>query len=180
MIKRRYGDRKEWKRVLQRRYAQTFIHTKDFKGYITLLHTLKVSEPLNTSYGENNVCIVDHGYMWLQQFPCDKNHCVTTMFDRNGNVVQWYIDICLRNGEENGSPWWDDLFLDIVVLPTGELFLKDEDELEEAFSRGVIDKDQYKLALNEVENLKSLIVKGNFDLIKLSNDHKEILNSMLK
>jgi uncharacterized protein len=180
MIKRRYGDRKEWKRVLQRRFAQSFLNTKDFKGYITLLHTLKVSEPLHTRYGEKDVCIVDNGYMWLQEFPCDKHHCVTSMFDRNGNVVQWYIDICLHNGAENDIPFWEDLFLDIVVLPTGELILKDEDELEEAFSRGIIDKFQYKLALNEVETLKSLISKGDFNLIKQSKTHKEILYNMLK
>lgn len=179
MIKRRYGERKDWKRVLQRRYAQTFLTTKDFKGYITLLHTLKVSNPLHTRNGEKDICIVDNGYMWLQQFPCDKNHCVTTMFDSSGNVVQWYIDICLHNGAENNIPFWDDLFLDIVVLPTGELIIKDEDELKDALLRGIIDKYQYKLALNEVGNLKSLIEKGNFSLIKLSNTHKKILSNML-
>ncbi len=66
------------------------------------------------------------------------------------------------------------------MLPTGELILKDEDELEDALIRGIIDKYQYKLALNEVENLKSLIDKGNFSLIKLSNTHKKILSNMLK
>ncbi|WP_240620311.1 DUF402 domain-containing protein [Peribacillus acanthi] len=32
--------------------------------------------------------------MWLQQFPWGKNHSVTTMLDANGDIVQWYIDIC--------------------------------------------------------------------------------------
>lgn len=101
-------------------------------SYITLLNTIKVTEPLSVNYGERKVCIVDDGYMWLQQFPLEKNHSVTRMFDANGDIVQWYIDICLRNGVENNVPWMDDLFLDIVVLPNGEIIEKDADELEEA------------------------------------------------
>lgn len=49
-------------------------------------------------YDTRDVCIVDDGYLLLQQFPFNKNHSVTTMFDAKGNIVQWYIDICLENG----------------------------------------------------------------------------------
>lgn len=55
------------KRVLGRKYAQAFLDTKEFKGYITLLHVIKVAEPLSVQ--EKNICIVDDGYTWLQQFP---------------------------------------------------------------------------------------------------------------
>lgn len=37
MLKRKYGDRSEWKRVLKRQYAQTYLDTKDFKGYLVRL-----------------------------------------------------------------------------------------------------------------------------------------------
>ena len=97
MLKRKYGDRSEWKRVLKREYAQSYVDSTVFKGYITLLHTIKVIKPLTVIYGEEKICIVDNGYMWLQQFPLDENHSVTTMFDANGEIVQWYIDICLQN-----------------------------------------------------------------------------------
>jgi uncharacterized protein len=93
-------------------------------------------------------------YMWLQQFPIEKNHSVTTMFDARGEIVQWYIDICFRNGIENDIPWMDDLFLDIVLLPSGEIIEKDADEIEDALTKGTIDKPLYDLAWNEVENLK--------------------------
>lgn len=179
MLKRRYGNRSEWKRVLQRQYAQSFLDTDEFKGYVTLLHTIEVSKPSFVNYGEKNVCIVDDGYMWLQQFPLEKKHSVTTMFDANGEIVQWYIDICLCNGIENGIPWWDDLFLDIVLLPTGEVVEKDADELKDALSKGIIDKHLYDLAWNEFNHVKVLISSGKFDLIKLSNSHKEILFDLL-
>lgn len=175
MLKRKYGDRSEWKRVIKRKYSQSYMDTEEFKGYITLLNTIKVSEPLWVSYGKKNVCIVDDGYMWLQQFPLDKNHSVTTMFDANGDIVQWYIDISLCNGIDNHIPWMDDLFLDIVLLPSGEVIELDADEIEDALSKGIIDKSLYDLAWNEVKNLKSLISNGDFDLVKLSKSHKEVL-----
>ncbi|WP_313770624.1 DUF402 domain-containing protein [Bacillus sp. S/N-304-OC-R1] len=146
MLKRKYGDRSEWKRILKRKYAQSFLDTKEFKGYITLLRTIKVTEPLTVSYGENEICIVDDGYMWLQQFPLEKKHSVTTMFDVKGNIVQWYIDICMENGLDRNIPWMDDLFLDIVLLPSGEVIQKDADELEGAFINGIIDESLYNLA----------------------------------
>jgi len=180
MIKRKYGDRLDWSRVLQRKYAHSFTDTTIFKGHITLLHTIEVTEPLIVNYDEKSLCIVDDGFMWLQQFPEGKNHSVTTMFDAHGKIIQWYIDICQCNGFENGRPWMDDLFLDIIVLPSGEVIEKDADELEEALSIGVIDQFYYSLAKNEAICLKHLISQGNFELLKLSYKHRNILRDLLK
>lgn len=180
MLKRKYGDRSEWKRVIKRKYSQSYLDTKEFKGYITLLKTVKVTEPLSVQYSEENICIVNDGYLWLQQFPMEKYHSVTTMFDANGDIVQWYIDICLRNGIENDVPWMDDLFLDIVLFPSGEVIEKDSDEIEDALTKGIIDKSLYDLAWNEMQTIKSLISTNSFDLIKLSNNHKEMLSKILQ
>ena len=180
MLKRKYGDRSDWKRVLKREYAQSYVDSKVIKGYITLLHTVKVTEPLTVSYGGEKICIVDNGYMWLQQFPLDEHHSVTTMFDANGEIVQWYIDICLQNGIENDISWMDDLYLDIVVLPSGKVIVKDADELEDALSKGIIDKYLYDIAWNEVNKLKSLKNKGEFELLSLSVHHKDTLINILK
>ncbi|WP_152968645.1 hypothetical protein [Rossellomorea vietnamensis] len=74
----------------------------------------------------------------------------------------------------------DDLFLDLVLLPSGEIIEKDAEELEDALSKRIIDKNLYDLAWNEVKTIKSLISTANFDLIKLSNTHKEMLSKILK
>ena len=179
-MKRKYGDRSEWKRISKRKYAQSYLDTKEFKGYITLLHTIEVTKPLSARYGENDICICDDGYMWLQQFPIDKKHSVTTMFDTKGNIVQWYIDICLKNGLDRHIPWMDDLFLDIILLPSGEVIQKDADELEEAYLNGIIDKSLYILAWEEANNITELINNKSFELLNLSNIHKEILVNKLK
>ncbi|QWC21120.1 DUF402 domain-containing protein [Bacillus haikouensis] len=180
MLKRKFGDRSGWKRILKRKYAQTRLDTEEFSGYITLLQTVKVAEPLTVPYGKGHLSIVDDGYMWLQQFPQDKHHAVTTVFDARGEVVQWYIDVTLRNGVEHGIPWMDDLFLDLVLLPSGDLIVLDADELEDALSTGMIDQFQYELAWDEANRLKGSISSGSFDLIKLSRSHKELLTGILE
>ncbi|WP_336275592.1 DUF402 domain-containing protein [Rossellomorea vietnamensis] len=141
---------------------------------------MEVKEPLITRYGEKEICFVDNGYMWLQQFPFGKHHSVTTMFDANGEIVQWYIDICLENGVEDGVPWMDDLYLDIVVLPSGEVNLLDEDELEQAYKSGTISKEKYDIAHNEVKEIMSQIDNDEFRLMTLAQEHKRMLENKLK
>jgi uncharacterized protein len=41
MMKRKYGDRSGWKRIIERKYAQTYLDTEQFIGYITLLKSEK-------------------------------------------------------------------------------------------------------------------------------------------
>ncbi|MBO7748721.1 DUF402 domain-containing protein [Paenibacillus sp. MWE-103] len=180
MLKRKYGDRSDWKRVLLREYAQSFIESDNFNGYVTLLRIVKVTDPLYVDYNGERICIVDDGYLWLQQFPSGRNHSVTTMFDSMGNIVQWYIDICSQNGvSDNNVPWMEDLFLDLIVLPSGEIINKDTDELEEAFNGGVINKALYDLARAESTKLSELIKRDEFALLKLSEEHKEFLSQKL-
>lgn len=175
MLKRKYGNRTNWKRVLKREYQQIYYQDEIFKGYITLLNIKEVSEPLIVKNGGKEVCIVNNGFSWLQHFPIGKNYSVTTMFDTQGKIVQWYIDICYEIGCENNIPWMDDLYLDIVVFPTGEIILLDEEELDEALANGVIKKSMYDMAWKEANELMDLIQQDNFDLLKLAKDHQVII-----
>ncbi|WP_308634902.1 DUF402 domain-containing protein [Paenibacillus silvisoli] len=180
-LKRKHGDRADWKRVLEREYAQAYLDDEHFRGHITLLNLFKVTEPLYVSYGDKRICIVNDGYAWLQQFPSDRHHAVTTMFDDKGQVVQWYIDICCKNGVgPDEVPWMDDLFLDIVVLPTGEVIRKDADELEEALASGAIDSALYQLAKEEADRLISLIHESRFALLHQSDNHRVYLLEKLQ
>jgi len=45
MLKRKYGNRPNWQRVLKSDYRQIYHSDKDFKGYITLLNINEVREP---------------------------------------------------------------------------------------------------------------------------------------
>ncbi|MBT2642415.1 DUF402 domain-containing protein [Bacillus sp. ISL-41] len=178
-LKRKYGDRADWNRVVQREFIQDFFDEMDFKGYVTLLKVIEITEPLDVQYGDKTVRIVDEGYTWLQHFPEGASHSLTTMFNSEGEIVQWYIDICYRMGIENSRPWIDDLFLDIIILPSGDVFHKDADELELALSSGSIDEDLYKIATSEAISIKKRIEADEFDLLYLSKVHKEFLERKL-
>lgn len=102
------------------------------------------------------------------------------MFDSDGKIVQWYIDLCDNIGTENGIPRMDDLFLDIVVLPSGELFQLDADELDEAYSSGTISHTTYHSVLDEAVHLCDLIKKDEFKLLKLSSEHRKMLEDQLQ
>ncbi|WP_127492473.1 DUF402 domain-containing protein [Paenibacillus glycanilyticus] len=176
MLKRKYGDRADWQRVMAKEYAQTFIESEEFTGFVTLLHITKVADSLFVQYGDQRLCIADNGYLWLQHFPIGCNYSVTTTFNSAGQIVQWYIDICSWIGiGENNVPWMEDLYLDLILLPSGELIRKDTDELEDALTSGIIDKSLYELAWEEADKMSKLIECDEFDLVKLSVKHKEIL-----
>lgn len=97
------------------------------------------------------------------------NYTLTTMLNEKHEVVQWYFDICSGNKiNDLGIPYYDDLYLDVVLLPTGEILLLDEDELEKALEENDITKEQYELAYFEAKKLIHNI-QENKELIPLNS-----------
>jgi len=175
MLKRKFGNRPDWKRLLEKETIHTTFDAGDFKGAVSLVKMIKVTSPLFVQYGHRQICIAGEGYIWVQHFPTNEHYSLTTMFNAEGEIVQSYVDICLENGIENEVPWMDDLFLDIIILPTGEVIIKDEDELNEALSQGVIDEFLYQLAWNEKNKIVELIKQGDFHILNLVKIHKDYL-----
>ena len=140
---------------------------------------MNVAEPLYMTYKGRAVCIADKGYSWLQHFPDGKHFSVTTVFDSSDQIVQWYIDICRENGycHRNG-PWMDDWFLDLIVLPTGEIIEKDIDEIEAARNSQTITDDEYERAWSEFNRLKKMLATNNFDLLELTKQHLQIVKEV--
>ncbi|OPA75365.1 hypothetical protein BVG16_22525 [Paenibacillus selenitireducens] len=87
-----------------------------------------------------------------------------------------YVDISKSIGvSEQGIPFWDDLYLDVVVFPNGDFNIKDEDELEEALNNNHIKEDDYRLAKSVMNDLiKEINAKENA-IIKNSLKHFEII-----
>lgn len=166
-MKRTYADRPNWTRVLNKRFKLEYIENKEYTGFVSIICIDNVKEPLLIDVAGNKLCLVDKGYVWTQHFPKGSNYALTTMFDKKQEVVEWYFDICKGNKISNqGIPYYDDLYLDVVVLPSGEILLLDEDELTDALKSNEISKEEYDLAYNEAE--------------KLINDIKNDKNSLLK
>lgn len=180
VIKRRQANRTTWPRILERRFVAKAINEPEYNGYVTLLCMDKVSEPLWIEQKEQQFCIVDNGYSWLQQFPTGTRYTVTSSFDEHGRIVQWYVDICLEHGiDKMGIPWWDDLFLDVIILPNGDCQIVDGDELDAALQSGAIDEAQHRLAWAEATKVTRLIEQNNFPLLALSLHQRAALLTTL-
>jgi predicted RNA-binding protein associated with RNAse of E/G family len=177
-MKRKSAERKPWPRLLADDFRVMQVETDAYQGTITLLTMFDVREPLWVTFGEEQLCIVAQGISWLQQFPVGTHHVVTTMFDAEGQVIQWYIDICKEHGiDERGIPWYDDLYLDVVVRPTGELEVLDVEELEEVLQQGVITPAEYDLAWREADWLLAALDCGWLPIFHLCQEHRELLMS---
>lgn len=92
-MKRKYADRPNWTRIIEKSYSSIFVDDGGFCGHIAFLLLHKVREPLWVHYGQRRLCIVDDGYVWLQHIPAQGGHVLTSTFNREGELVQCYFDI---------------------------------------------------------------------------------------
>ena len=91
------------------------------------------------------------------------------MYNEKNEIIEWYFDISRKIGKENGIPYEDDLYLDVLVVPNGEIKLLDEDELETARKRLEINENEYKMAYKEANNLMEKL-KNNKEKLKKFTD----------
>ena len=140
---------------------------KDIGCFVVVKKINKTSKPFRISNGE---ILVDDGYMLIEITPKNSNYNVRVFFDRERNILQRYIDICKSTGfdENENAPYYDDLFLDIIIGKTGEVRVLDEDELEDARAGGIITQDEFDFAvelkdklLEEIENKSNKYIELN-------------------
>jgi predicted RNA-binding protein associated with RNAse of E/G family len=172
-MKHKSAERAAWARVTARRFQSARLEAGDYAGHLALLHIDAVTAPLIETYHGRSSLVADAGFTWLQQFPDGARHAVTTAFDAQGTPVQWYIDIVRAHGlDARGIPWYDDLYLDIILQPWGEVIVVDQDELDEARGAGLVSEEDYHLAWREVHALLGGIASGAFALPRLSLAHR--------
>ena len=103
------------------------------------------------------------------------------MYDDKDNLIEWYFDIAKEVGVENGIPYEDDLYLDLIIKPNGTLIILDEDELKEAFNNGIITKKDIDLVYNTLSKLQSKYADNINYLVELTREiYKFILWEILK
>ncbi len=118
-----------------------------YNGYISLIDIEKVNRRLAFTVENKELCLGDDGYTWLTFLPDNNHWCMTAMYDDTGNIIEWYFDITKANCIDNqGNPYQDDLYLDVVLLPNGIINKLDEDELKEALENGEITKQEFNMA----------------------------------
>lgn len=145
----------EWKCIEKKHIIGKQIKTSDFEGYIGLIDIEKVSVPQVWKFNGENVVVCDEGLSWLSILPKNDFYCITAMLNETGEILLWYIDMIASQGMEHDKmPYFEDLYLDLVVYPDGTIIEDDMDELIEALSNKDISKEQYQLALDTSERLK--------------------------
>lgn len=79
--------------------------------------------------------------------------------------------------DERGVPWYDDLYLDIVVTPAGEVALLDDDESDQVLRDGCISRRDHEAAWAEARLLMDMIARGAMPLLTLSSAHRRLFQS---
>lgn len=164
-MKRKYADERNNTDIIESEFKSNVVNNNDFTGNVTFLKIKKVKNKWFVD--EEKRCILDENYTWVGIYPEHENYCITAIYDENKNIKEWYFDISKHNGIENGIPYEDDLYLDIVILPDGRVNILDEDELIQAYHDKNITKKDYELAYkvkdkiinefaNNVEKLKNI------------------------
>ena len=152
------------------------VDSEAFKGFVCFTKIKNVKSPLIVFNGKEAVCIRNENYEWIQAYPDDSNFALTIMFDDNKNLIEWYFDIAKEVGVENGIPYEDDLYLDLVVMPNGEYIMLDEDELQQAYNKKEIAESDLELAYKTFDHLKEKYVDNLDELIDLTNGFYSMFN----
>jgi predicted RNA-binding protein associated with RNAse of E/G family len=172
-MKRRYADNRQNKDILKRNIIVKKVNNKLLDGYITKLTLLSVSR--SWSVDIENRTILDKDYIWLGIYPKNKNYCITAMYDNNKVLKEWYFDIVLNNGIEDGMPYEDDLYLDVVIVPDGRIHILDEDELLEARDNKLITDKEVELAYKTKDYILNKYGKNINNLLEITNQLLEII-----
>ena len=145
----------KYENVLEVAQSIKSINNEDFVGDIFLNHFKKISEPFIL---DNGLCIQDTNYKWLEFYDYTSKVRLTAVYNEKNEIIEWYFDLAREIGKEDGIPYEDDLYLDVVLRPDGETILLDEYELKEAFDSLEMTKEEYqetyKIAYDLIEKIK--------------------------
>lgn len=152
-----------------------------FNGYIGKVDIIDVSTPQIWKFNGEDIVVCQNGYKWLSILPRDEYYCITAMMNNDNQILLWYIDMIAGQGVDNdGIPAFDDLFLDLVVYPDGSIIEDDRDELEDALSENDITEEQYRLANDTCERLRSSLLSNIEDFIKYTEKCKQYFENWVE
>lgn len=171
-MKRKYGDRADWARILEHTFTVARVEQPAFCGVVTLYSMRRVREPLVKPAAGELTRIADDGFRWLQLYsarPDGQTYTVTAMYDPENTLAQWYIDVCAGHGiDHTGIPWRDDLYLDLVVSSGAAVEIIDGAELEDAADTGASTTAAYTLAWRETHRLAPLARRADLPEMRVA------------
>lgn len=161
--------------VEEKKFKTMYIEETDYKGYLSQIHIIKANQPKRPE-DEDYIETASSGCKWLEFYPENSNIAMTVGYDKENNILDWYFDVINKVGIENNNPYFEDLYLDVLMTPDNKIRLLDEDELEEALKQNDITKEQFDLAYNEVKKLIKRIDGKAKELTEFANKYFEKIN----
>ncbi len=168
-MRKRYANRRG------NNYKQIKVNEDYFKGYACYVSFNNIETPKVVYNGISNMCIIDNDYEWIMLYPEGFTYSITIIYDNNSSLVEWYFDCASSVGLENNIPYQDDLYLDMVILPTKEVIILDEDELLNAYKNNEITKDMVEHAYKTLEHLKEKYANNIEELITFTDHIYDII-----
>ena len=145
----------EWKCITSKNVFGKRVNSELLNGYIGLIEIKEVSEAQIWKFNGEDIVVCDKGRKWLSILPQNDWYCITAMMNEDGKILLWYIDMIAKQGiDADGVPYFDDLYLDLVVYPDGTIIVDDMDELEAALAKEDITQEQYNLAIETSKRLQ--------------------------
>ena len=93
----------------------------------------------------------------------------TAVMNERDEYLLWYIDMIAEQGiDKDGVPYFDDLYLDLVIYPDGTIVVDDMNELEDALVNKSITQTQFNLAITTCDNLKNGLLYHMISLIEFT------------
>lgn len=167
----------EWKCIVSKRIVGKNVTTDFFEGYVGVIRMEKVTEPQIWKFNGEDIIVCDNGLKWLSILPQNDFYCITAMLNKKDEILLWYIDMIADKGfDKDGIPYFDDLYLDLVVYPDGTIIEDDMDELEEALSIKDISEEQYGLAISTSKKLREGILSNIETFITYTYKCLEMVN----
>ena len=153
-MKRRYANKNKEGILIKR------IENKYLNGYITYILFDNIEKPFIVNDSTKDICIRDNNYKWYGVYPDNGKYAITIMFNDKDNLIQYYFDISKEVGVENGMPYEDDLYLDLVITSDNKELVLDEDELLTAKEEGLITEEDVEEAYETLKFLEEKYVKN--------------------
>ncbi len=151
----------EWTCIVSKNIFGKTVNSELLNGYIGLMEIKEVNKAQVWKFNGKDIVVCDKGRKWLSILPNNDWYCITAMMDEDEKILLWYIDMIAAQGiDADGTPYFDDLYLDLVVYPNGKIIIDDMDELKGALTKGDITQEQFNLALKTSHELQRGILRN--------------------
>lgn len=109
---------------------------------------------LETPWAESGTTIAEPGYTWVTLWETGKPYIITKFLNTEGELVGVYCDVSRPVKRVGDGFTFDDMYLDVWMVPGQEPVILDENELEEAVQAGYITQAEVQQAMEVALRLR--------------------------